>query len=202
MAIDTLLVSEEKLKSFTSANFNLSPEDLLPYVFDAQQIYLQNYLGATYLNALKSRVQAGTTTSADETLLNNYIGPMLCNWALYVALPFIKYRLYNKGVLSGTSENADGIELDELQFLMNQVQNIAENYTRRLQQWLIQHVEDYPEWNAPNVEDGQLPQKSQNYYKNFVVPYQGYAYGKRMRNRWGNGDWGGFDCYNLPNSAQ
>jgi len=199
---DVLMISEEKLKSYTSINFNLSPADLTPYIFDAQQIYLQNYLGATYMKALKQRIQAGTLTSADQTLLDDYIGPMLCNWAMYMAMPFMKYRMYNKGILSGTSENGETIGLDELQFLMNQAQNIAENYTRRMQEWLFQHPTDYPLWNAPNVQDGQLPDKGNNYYKNLVTPHYPYAYSKRFAKRYGRYPYDSYgpDCYNLPTS--
>jgi hypothetical protein len=206
---EILLVSEDKLKSFTTINFNLSPDDLQPYVFDAQQIYLQNYLGASYLNALKTRVYNGTTTSADTTLLDDYIGPMLCNWALYMALPTIKYRVYNKGVLSGTSENAETIELNELQFLMNQVKNIAENYTRRMQEHLQYYSSDYPEYNSPDIAAGQLPDKANNYNNNLVIPHYPYAAKQRiLRNARYNGGgyysggyYSGIDCYNLPNSG-
>ena len=58
----------------------------------------------------------GTLTSADEYLLDQYISPMLCNWALYYATTFLNFRLYNKGILKGTSENGETLELDELKF--------------------------------------------------------------------------------------
>jgi hypothetical protein len=203
---EVLFISEEKLKAFTTINYNLSPDDLVPYVYDAQQIYLQNYIGATYMTALKNRIYAGTTTTADQTLLDNYIGPMLCNWALYMALPTIKYRIYNKGVLSGTSENSDSVTLEELQFLMTSVKNVAENYTRRMQEWLNFHSSDYPEYNAPNILDGQLPDKANNYSNNLVIPHYPYAVNRRLaQNRGGwrrGGFYNGIDCYNLPDSSQ
>ena len=41
MALDVLFVSEEKLKSYTNLNTNLSPADLQPYVWDAQNIMIE-----------------------------------------------------------------------------------------------------------------------------------------------------------------
>jgi|DEB0MinimDraft_10_1074344.scaffolds.fasta_scaffold00360_4 hypothetical protein len=202
---EVLFISEEKLKAFTSINYNLSPDDLVPFVFDSQNIYLQNLIGASYKNALEGRIYAGTTTTPDQTLLDNFIGPYLCNYALYLALPTIKYRIYNKGVLSGTSENADTVTLEELQFLMTSVKNVAENYGRRLQEWLNFHSSDYPEYAAPNIEDGQLPDKANSYSNNLVIPHYPYAANKRLaqwtpgRGRRG-GYYGGIDCYNLPDS--
>ena len=36
-----LFVSEEKLKNFTSINQNVSPADLVPFILQAQDIYLE-----------------------------------------------------------------------------------------------------------------------------------------------------------------
>ena len=69
MALDVLFVSEEKLKSYTNLNTNLSPADLQPYVWDSQNVYMPHFLGGTYYNALKDRVRNGTLTAADEFLL-------------------------------------------------------------------------------------------------------------------------------------
>ena len=73
-----LFVSEEKLKYFTSVNQNVSPNDLVPYILQAQDIYLQNVLGATYYQSLKSNILAGTISGPDQYLMDNYIGSALC----------------------------------------------------------------------------------------------------------------------------
>ena len=54
---EVLFISEEKLKSFTSINNNVSPLDLIPYVLTSQDIFLQNYIGATYYMQLKEQVR-------------------------------------------------------------------------------------------------------------------------------------------------
>jgi hypothetical protein len=84
---EVLFVSEEKLKSFTSINNNVSPLDLIPYVLSSQDIYLQNYIGATYYMQLKEQVRTNTVSVDNKFLLDNYIGSALCNWAL--AMPYL-----------------------------------------------------------------------------------------------------------------
>jgi hypothetical protein len=207
MALDVLFVSEEKLKSYTNLNTNLSPADLQPYVWDAQNIMMPHYLGGTYYNALKDRVRSGELTESDEHLLDNFIGPYLCNYGFYLATTFLQFRSYNKGILKGTSENAETLDLDELKFLQSQIKNIAESYAGQMVNHLITHPNEYPLYNQANTKDGELPDRTSPFTANIVVPGLPYASQQRMLRYgngypglgyWANGSYYGADCYNLP----
>jgi hypothetical protein len=174
-----LLVSEEKLKAFTSINQNVSPADLIPYILQSQDIVLQNYIGATYYMELKNQVVAGTVSSDNQFLLDNYIGNALCNWGLFYALPFLKYKIFNKSVVSPTSENSDSITLEELKFLMEQVRSAGETYMKRMIEWMVLHPGAYQAYVAPRVLDGQLPERGNPYFGSLVTPKQPYAWKKR-----------------------
>ena len=174
-----LLVSEEKLKAFTSINQNVSPADLIPYILQSQDIVLQNYIGATYYMELKNQVVAGTVSSDNQFLLDNYIGNALCNWGLFYALPFLKYKIFNKSVVSPTSENSDSITLEELKFLMEQVRSAGETYMKRMIEWMVLHPGAYQAYVAPQVLDGQLPERGNPYFGSLVTPKQPYAWKKR-----------------------
>ena len=174
-----LLVSEEKLKAFTSINQNVSPADLIPYILQSQDIVLQNYIGATYYIELKNQVVAGTVSSDNQFLLDNYIGNALCNWGLFYAFPFLKYKLMNKSVVSPTSENSDSITLEELKFLMEQVRSAGETYMKRMIEWMVLHPGAYQAYVAPRVLDGQLPERGNPYFGSLVTPKQPYAWKKR-----------------------
>ena len=174
-----LLVSEEKLKAFTSINQNVSPADLIPYILQSQDIVLQNYIGATYYMELKNQVVAGTVSSDNQFLLDNYIGNALCNWGLFYALPFLKYKIFNKSVVSPTSENSDSITLEELKFLMEQVRSAGETYMKRMIEWMVLHPGSFQAYVAPRVLDGQLPERGNPYFGSLVTPKQPYAWKKR-----------------------
>ena len=135
-----LFVSEEKLKAFTSVNQNVSPEDLVPYILQSQDIYLQNFIGATYYMELKAEVLAGTLSNENKFLMDNYIQSAVCNFGLMMALPFLKYKIYNKSILSPSSENADSIDLEELKFLQQQLRGTAETYMKRCIEWMVLHL--------------------------------------------------------------
>ena len=174
-----LLVSEEKLKAFTSINQNVSPADLIPYILQSQDIVLQNYIGATYYMELKNQVVTGTVSSNNQFLLDNYIGNALCNWGLFYALPFLKYKIFNKSVVSPTSESSESITLEELKFLMEQVRSAGETYMKRMIEWMVLHPGDYQAYVAPRVLDGQLPERGNPYFGSLVTPKQPYAWKKR-----------------------
>jgi hypothetical protein len=174
-----LLVSEEKLKAFTSINQNVSPADLIPSILQAQDIVLQNYIGATYYMELKNQVVTGTVSADNQFLLDNYIGNAMCNWGLFYALPFLKYKIFNKSVVSPTSENSESVTLEELKFLMEQVRSAGETYIKRMIEWMVLHPGAYQAYVAPQVLDGQLPERGNPYFGSLVTPKQPYAWKKR-----------------------
>lgn len=175
-----LLVSEEKLKSFTSINVNVSPSDLLPFILTSQDIYLQTYIGSTYYMQLKAQVVNNTVSSNNQFLLDNYIGSGLCNFGLFMALPFLKYKIFNKSVVSPTSENSESTTLQELQFLMDQVKSAGESYMKRMIEWMVNHPGDFPAYIAPQIKDGQMPQRGTPFSSSIVTPKQPYAYKRRL----------------------
>ena len=163
-AYNVLFISEEKIKSYTSIHESVSPEDLTPYVLQAQDIYMLNYLGQTFYTQLKNQIIAEAISAPNRWLLDNYIGSILCNYAMYHALPFLKYKVFNKSILSPTQENAGSIGLDELKFLQTQVREVAESYVDQMQTYLANHLSDYPAYGNANSTDGQAPDKKTPYF--------------------------------------
>ena len=175
-----LLVSEEKLKAFTTINVNTSPDLLIPYILQSQDIYLQTYIGSTYYMQLKAQVVNNTVSSNNQFLLDNYIGSALCNFGLFMALPFLKYKIFGKSVVSPTSENSESTTLQELQFLMDQVKSAGESYMKRMIEWMVNHPGDFPAYISPQIKDGQMPQRGTPFFSSLVTPKQPYAYKRRL----------------------
>lgn len=175
MARTVLLVSEEKLKAFTAIHENLQTDDLTPHINDAQNLYLQNQIGTKLLNALKDAVVDGTLSADQKLLLEDYIAPMLVNWSFYLALPFIKYKIVDKGIVSGNSETSTNTTLDELQYLRSNVQSTAEFYSERMREYLLDNPGMYPEYDNFGT-DGMSPDKQNQYFSGLVIPHMKYKY--------------------------
>ena len=195
-----LFVSEERLKAFTSVNQNVSPLDLMPYILQAQDIELQYTIGSTFYFQLRDQVLSGTATAANQFLLDNYIGSAMCNYGLERALPFLKYKIYNKSVLSPSSENSESITLEELKFLQSEARGTAQVFMKNLILWIQNHPAAYPTYFSQNPLDGDMPQGQVPFTTGIVIPSAPYAWKKRAFGRSYQGGWS-VDPYFCPDGG-
>jgi len=180
MTNEVLFVSETKLKAFTSINTNVSPSVLIPFVYDSQNLDLVNLLGSRLQNELKLQIKTGTLTADNTYLLNNFIGNVVLNYALYRALPWIHMRILNKGVMTMKSESGDPVKMEEIQWLQKEQKNIADMYAFLMQKYLFGNMNLYPAWNQANALEGIIPDRSSPFTSALIVPSQPYAFTKRL----------------------
>jgi hypothetical protein len=185
-----LLVSEEKLKAFTTINENVSPQVLIPYILNSQETYLVNLIGSSFLKELYLQVRTNSVTAANRFILDEYIGQVVLQYGLMMSLPFLKYKILNKSILSPKSETSDSIDLDELKYLVAQVKNTAEQYAMLLQRYLYWHSNEYPLWNNALAQDGVIPDKGNVYTAPLVTSHYPYAWKKRLAQTANRGGYG------------
>jgi len=152
-----LFVSEAKLKDSTAINLNVSTDLLLPYVRQAQKLYVEPKLGTDLTQKLKDLITAGTIgdvgNEAYETLVDTYIGDMLPNWAFYHAVPFLRFKIENGNIYSKTSETGTALSTEEAQHLREEVRNTAEYYTERMIDYVRNNTSSFPEYNTNSGAD-------------------------------------------------
>jgi hypothetical protein len=69
-------------------------------------------------------------------------------------LPFSNYTIANKGVFKHTSENADSVSKEEIDYLIEKERNTAQYYTNRLIEYLSFNAPSkFPEYYSNNNED-------------------------------------------------
>jgi len=162
-----LLISETKLKNFTNINKNVDMDVLKAEVQIAQDIDLQTILGTKFYNHLLSQVSStGNTFNAEETtLVNDYIQPYLIQTAYWNAIPQIMYRTMNNGIVAGTMENAQSVDIATMQYLRNIQKQRADFYMTRLQDYLLigKGANQFPDYNTQSTRDGMIPDRSQKY---------------------------------------
>jgi hypothetical protein len=164
MSLGVLLVSAEKVKSFSNVNSNLDEQLLLPNIQISQEIGLHNILGTQFYEHILTASQAGTLTSAETTLLEDYIAPYLLWRAVYEAIPEMYMRMMNKGISIGESPNAKAVDRGDMSYLRNIHQSRYEWYSQRLQDYLQPRNEDFPLYFQYNSNDGGIPKSSVNYF--------------------------------------
>jgi hypothetical protein len=148
-----LFISEEKLKDSTAINLNVDVNLLLPYVRQAQKLYVETKLGTALTDKLKAEITAGTLAGAYKTLVDEYIGDMLPNWAFYHAIPFLRFKIENGNIYSKTSETGNALSTEEAQHLREEVRNNAEYFTERMIQYITNNISSFPEYNTNSGAD-------------------------------------------------
>ena len=152
-----LFISESKLKSSTAINLNLSTDLLLPYVLQAQKLYVEPKLGTDLYQKLESLITAGTIgnvgNEAYKTLVDDYIGDMLPNWAFYHAIPYLRFKIENGNIYSKTSETGTALTTEEAQSLREEISNTAQYYTERLIEYIRNNTSLFPEYSTNSGAD-------------------------------------------------
>jgi hypothetical protein len=152
-----LLISEQKLKDSTAINLNVDVNILLPYVLQAQTLYIEPKLGTQLYEHIKGLIQAGTIgdagNAAYKTLLDDYISFVLVNYSFYHAIPYLRFKVENGNIYSKTSETGTALSTEESQSLREEISNTAQYYTERLIEYIRNNIGDFPEYSTNSGAD-------------------------------------------------
>jgi len=148
-----LFISRTDLVQNTILDGNVDTDKFIHFIKIAQEIHIRNYLGTDLYNAIVTKINAGNLSGAYLTLTTTYVQPMLIHYAMADYLPFAAYQVKNGGVFKHTSENAESVEKNEIDYLVNKERDFAEYYTRRLIDFITFNINSYPEYNTNNNED-------------------------------------------------
>ena len=164
MAAETvLLVSEQRMKDWTSLDSNIRIDVLTPSILNAQEIYIQDTLGTPFFNRLKEGVRLNDLTVDESDFLRDYVGPTLMQYALYLIMPNLKYKFVEKGIVSGASEETTGTTLEELKYLRETALDTAMFYDERMKENLKDFPNRFPIYKTWNTI-GMAPNKQNTYF--------------------------------------
>ena len=163
-----LFISEAKLKDSTAINLNVDVELLLPYVRQAQKLYVETKLGTDLNQKLKDLITAGTVNlpvnAAYKTLLDDYIGDMLPSYSLYHAFNYLRHKVENGNIFSKTSETGNALTTEEAQSFREEILNTGSYYRERLISYLCNNNSLFPEYSTNTGAD--VNPSRENYYNN------------------------------------
>ena len=168
-----LFISESKLKDSTAINLNVDVDILLPFVREAQKLYVETALGTDLTQLLKDEIIAGTLAGANKTLVDDYIGDMLPGYSLYHAIPYLRFKVENGNIYSKTSETGTALSESEAQHLREEVLNTASYYRERMIDYIRNNTASFPAYSTNTGSD--VSASTENYYNgmNLDTPEQG-----------------------------
>ena len=152
-----LFISEQKLVDSTSIYGSVDSSLLLPYVRQAQRLYCETKLGTDLTQKLKDLIIAGTVNSVGneyyKELLNDYIGDYLPNMSLYMAFPFLRFKIEAGNIYSKTSETGVALTTAEAQHLRSEILNTGEYFIERMIDFIKNNISRFPEYNTNSGAD-------------------------------------------------
>ena len=148
-----LFISEQKLKDSTAINGNVDAEFLLPFLKQSQKLYVKTKLGTDLYEKLQSDITANTLTGAYQTLVDDYIAEMLPNFALFHAIPYLRFKIENGNIYSKTSETGVALSTEEAQHLREEVKNTGEYFMERMIDYIKNNISSFPEYSTNSGAD-------------------------------------------------
>lgn len=163
-----LFITREDLVRNTALGGNVDTDKFVQFIKIAQQIHIQNFLGTQLYNKISADILASTLSGDYLDLVNDYIQPMLIHYAMVEYLPWAAYTIANKGVYKHSSENAQNVDKEEVDFLVGKEQKIADYYSRRFLDYMsFNAASKFPEYYT-NSNDDVWPEKD-SYFSSWVL---------------------------------
>ena len=148
-----LFVTRQDISVFTAANGNIDNDKLLPFINQAQDIHIQNYLGTDLYNKIQADIVAGTLAGVYLTLVTDYVKSMLLHWSMVEYLPYAGVNISNGGIYTKNPENSTALSKDHVDALIEKSRDTAQFYTRRFIDYMTYNLSSYPEYQSNSNDD-------------------------------------------------
>lgn len=148
-----LLITTEDIPRFTALNGNTDVDKFVQFALIAQDIHIQNFTGTNLLDKILADITAGSLAGNYLDLVNNHLKKMLIHFSMVEYLPFAAYNIANSGIYKKSSENAETIEKNEVDYLVEKERQIAQHYTDRFIAYICNNSSLFPEYNNNSSED-------------------------------------------------
>jgi|19_taG_2_1085344.scaffolds.fasta_scaffold00221_11 hypothetical protein len=152
-----LFINETYLKNNSVVDENTDMKVIQPTIEDAQNIHLHPVLGSDLFNDLKDKIINDTLSVDEETLIQNYIAPMLLKWVLMELTTTMHFKYRNKNVSTKNSDNAVSVDYTEYRHLLDTWRDKAEWYTQRLIDYLCANSSTFPKYTSNSATDDLIP---------------------------------------------
>lgn len=153
-----LFINRTDLVKNSIIDGNVDTDKFIQFIKVAQQIDIQNLLGTDLYNKIGADIAsgaAGGTGLAGNylTLVNTYVQPTLIWFAQMNYIPFAAYQIKNGGVFKHSSETAQNVDKNEVDYLVAKAREYANYYSTRLVDYLSFNDNLFAEYNTNTNED-------------------------------------------------
>lgn len=148
-----LFISRTDLVKNSILDGNVDTDKFIQFIKVAQQIDIQNLLGTDLYNKISADIIADSLSGDYLTLVNSYVQPTLIWFAQMNYIPFAAYQIKNGGVFKHSSETAQNVEKNEVDYLVSKAREYANYYSTRMVDYLCFNDNLFPEYRSNTNED-------------------------------------------------
>ena len=171
----TIFIDPQYLRVNSIINDNVDAKVLQPLIRMSQDKYIQQAIGTSLYVKFLDLVDAAAPTNPipvpiigdDKILLEQYIIPTLVQYTVWESMPYMQFKMRNKGVSKQSSDNSEPVDLTELVYFRENVLNTAEFYAQRMIKYLCENASLYPDFR--NGNEDLKPQKTA-YFNGIHIP--------------------------------
>lgn len=145
-------VSEQYLQDNLPISRNLDIKDLTPHIQMAEELYIQDILGANFYTYLINTFSAQTLSANEIVLVQDYIKPAEAYRTLALALPFLNGQIKNKGAQNQFEDFSTNPDFSYLRYMQNELDNRAQFYEKRLNSFLCLSGTNYTQYTTNNTD--------------------------------------------------
>lgn len=172
-----LIVGTQYLRDNTIINDNVDAQVLQPIIRAAQTKYIQQVIGDSLYSKIIADIQSNTISGNYKILVDDYIIPVLLQYIVYEAVPFMTFKFRNKSISKQGSDNSTPAELTDLEYLRNNILPTAQFYAERLRNYLCNNSSLFPEYTQYSTDINPNPN---NYFNGIHIPRSCNNYNNKL----------------------
>jgi len=152
---DILLLTELELTKGSPLGGNIDIDKYRYIINETQVFVLENILGTKLFNKIKTDFDAETITGVYNTILQNYLKPILIYSVVAEYCTVAGFEVLNSGIMRRTPENMTPATKEEMDYMANKQRGKADVYIERLERYLCDQQANIPEYtyNQDNTFD-------------------------------------------------
>lgn len=161
-------ITESQLKSGTTLFSNVEFKSMQDALQESHK-YVLNVIGTGIYNELESQISTSALTPVNQTLLYNYIFPVLKSYFMYEAIEDIHFKYSPTGVQIMAPMDSKPATLAELDRAKANQLKKAERKANDLRNYLIANYSLYPLFNSPGTSYDTVRPNQHPYYSGLYL---------------------------------
>jgi hypothetical protein len=139
-----LFITPQELASTTILGGNVDTDKFLFCIANVQVTVIEPLLGTELYDKILTEAEADTLTGLYQTLYDDFVKPITKQKSMAEYLEIASYIVDNGGIYKHTGDNIEIVDKQEVLFLSNKYNALAQMYIQRFNKWICKnHIEEY-----------------------------------------------------------